>query len=247
MELHGVMRHLEFLADPEAVKGMARYGIRPERTLGVSVATLRGLAREIGTDHDLARALWETGVRDARLLATLTADPLLMTPELLDRWARGLDSWDVCDGYCANLVRRTKDPHLTALGWSLQEGEFVKRAGFSLMAILAVHWKHAGDHEFDPFIEAILRESGDPRNLVKKAVNWALRSIGKRNHALNQRALDTAERIRTTGTRSGRWIAADALRELTSPGVRERLRRKERGEREKGKGGECEGREGAVE
>lgn len=227
LTLDEIMKQLESLTDPKAVEGMGRYGIRPELNFGVSVTTLRKIAKDIGKDHDLAVGLWATGVRDARILATLTADHGLMTSELIEQWVLDFDSWDVCDGCCNALLWRTTNAHLRAVAWSDREEEFVKRAGFVLMATLAVHWKGAVDSDFDPFFHAIIRESDDERNFVKKAVNWALRGIGKRNLSLNKKAVGVAERILATDTKSGRWIARDAIRELGSEKVVERLRQKE--------------------
>ena len=227
------MTRLRSLRNPEAVEGMARYGINPGQNLGVSVTMLRRIGKEIGKDHDLALELWGTGIRDARLLATLVAEQGKVTRELAEKWGKDFDSWDVCDGCCNALLGKTDFAYQQALEWSHREEEFVKRAGFALMATLAVQDKKASDVTFEPFLEAIIRESDDDRNYVKKAVNWALRSIGKRNLALNRRVVDAAREIDSTGTRSARWIAKDALRKLTGETVIERLRKKEEKEKER--------------
>ncbi len=227
MVYNAIMEKLQSMRDPKAIEGMGRYGIRPQHNLGISVTTLRGIAKEIGKDHELALELWDSGIRDARILATLIGEPGKMTEAHAEQWVTDFDSWDVCDGACNTLLSRTDMAYDKALAWSEREEEFVKRAGFTLMATLAVHWKKAEDEEFEPFFKAIVRESGDERNFVKKAVNWALRGIGKRNLELNRKAVLVAEEIEATGTRSGRWIAKDALRELTSDKVRERLAQKE--------------------
>jgi 3-methyladenine DNA glycosylase AlkD len=219
-----ILGRLRSLADPEAVEGMARFGINPEGTLGVSMPAVRGLARDIGRDHGLAQALWKTGVHEARILAGLIDEPGLVTEGQMECWASGFDSWDVCDQVCMNLFDRTPFAYEKALEWSRREEEFVKRAGFALMASLAVHDKKASDERFLPFLAAIVKGSGDDRNFVKKAVNWALRQIGKRSLALHGPAVRTAREIAACGTKSGRWIAADALRELQSAGVESRLR-----------------------
>lgn len=221
------MDRLRSLRNPEAVEGMARYGINHEKNLGVSVTMLRKIGKEIGKDHELALKLWGTGIRDARLLATLVAEPGKVTRELAEKWVLDFDSWDVCDGCCNALLGKTTFAYTLALEWSRRDEEFVKRAGFALMATLAVQDKKASDVTFEPFLEAIIRESYDDRNYVKKAVNWALRSIGKRNLTLNRRAVDAAREIDARGTRSARWIAKDTLRELTGDKVMERLRKKE--------------------
>jgi 3-methyladenine DNA glycosylase AlkD len=205
---------------------MARYGINPENTLGVSIPSLRAMAKRIGTDHALALDLWASGIHEARVLAGLVDDPALVTAAQLERWAKDFDSWDVCDGVCSNLFDRTPYAWDKAVAWSARSREFVKRAGFVLMAALAVHDKTAPDERFKNFLPLIEREAVDERNFVKKAVNWALRQIGKRNRALNRDAIAAAKRIRKVDSRSARWIAADALRELESDAVRQRLNKR---------------------
>ena len=219
-----VLDELRALADAKNVEGMARFGISSNGTLGVSVVAQRALAKRIGTDHALARDLWATGVHEARQLAAMIDDAAKVTRAQLDRWARDLDSWDICDGFVFSLVRRTPFAYEEALEWSGSPREFVKRAAFSTMAALAIHDKPAPDHVMLQFLPVIRREAGDERNFVRKAVNWALRQIGKRNMALNRAAIETALATRADGTRSGRWIAADALRELQSDAVQQRLR-----------------------
>jgi 3-methyladenine DNA glycosylase AlkD len=223
MKCEEVLERLSALANPENVAGMARYGINPQNTLGISVPTLRKLAKEIGRDHALAQELWASGVHEARSLAALIDDPRQVTEEQMERWVADFDSWDVCDGCCGDLFDKTPFAHRKAVEWAGRDEEFVKRAGFALMAWLAVHDKKAPDEAFLAFLPVIARESGDGRNFVKKAVNWALRGIGKRNAALNAMAIQTAQEIQSMGSRPGRWIASDALRELTSDKVRERL------------------------
>jgi len=233
MELDEIMDRLHSLSDPEAVKGMARYGINSTNNLGVSVHTLRRIAKEVGKDHTLALQLWDTGIHDARMLANLIADPDQVTEELMERWVLDLDSWDVCDICCSNLLDRTPFAYDKAYQWSEREEEFVKRAGFVIMAALSVHDKKADDEAFVKFFPVIVRESWDDRNYVKKAVNWTLRQIGKRNLALNAKAVKLAEELAAKEERSARWIGKDALRELTSEKVRERLGKKEEKERKK--------------
>jgi 3-methyladenine DNA glycosylase AlkD len=218
-----IVTRLEAEANPANVAGMARYGISTKGTLGVSVPKLRALAREIGRDHALALALWNSGIHEARILAGLVDEPGKITGAQLERWAREFDSWDVCDLVCSNLFDRTGFAWEKAAVWSGRREEFVKRAGFVLMAALAVHDKLAPDGRFEAFLPVIEREAGDGRNFVKKAVNWALRQIGKRNAALNRRALISARRIRRSDSAAARWIAADAIRELESEPVRRRL------------------------
>ena len=223
-----ILQTLRSLADPEAVKGMARYGINPKNTLGISAPILRNMAKEIGKDHKLALKLWKTGLREARSLAALVDEPDSVTEAQAEKWARDLDSWDICDGFCNCLLRKTAFAHSKAVEWSTREEEFVKRAGFVLIACLAVHDKGAADETFSNYLPLIQRESVDERNFVKKAVNWALRQIGKRNIELNEHAIKAAESISIIDSKSSRWIASDALRELKSVAVQDRLKKKAR-------------------
>ena len=220
-----VLRELRSHGSRANVEGMARFGISSKNTLGVSMPTLRGLAKRIGKDHGLALELWESGLHEARILAALVDEPSLVTAAQMERWAGELDSWDVCDQCCSNLFDKTKFAHEKALEWAAREEEFVKRAGFSLMAALAVHDKVAKDEAFEAFLPAIRRGAVDERNFVKKAVNWALRQVGKRNAALNREALALAEELAGAESRSARWVASDAIRELSSGPVQKRLRR----------------------
>jgi 3-methyladenine DNA glycosylase AlkD len=224
VECEEVLEWLKSLANPEAIAGMARYGISPQNTLGVSVRVLRKMASEIGRDHLLAEKLWSSGVHEARILASMVDDPRMVTDEQMEVWAADFDSWDVCDQCCGNLFDKTPFAYRKAAEWAARDEEFVKRAGFALMAWLAFHDKQAPDGAFLDFLPIIERESVDGRNYVKKAVNWALRHIGKRNAALNIMAIQTAKEIQATGSKPARWIAADALRELTGWKVQERLR-----------------------
>jgi 3-methyladenine DNA glycosylase AlkD len=222
-ELAAILARLEALGDPRNVLGMARYGIRAERAFGVPGPQLKRLARELGRDHALARQLWATGVYDARALACLVDEPGAVTERQMERWAGDFDNWAICDGACIHLFRRTPFARAKALAWSRRPEEFVKRAAFALMATLAVHDREAGDEVFEAFLESVEREADDERNGVRKAVNWALRQVGKRNAALHEAAIRAGERIRARGTRAARWIASDALRELRSEAVCRRL------------------------
>lgn len=224
MQYEEVMRQLRSMANPDNVLGMARFGINPERTLGISVAVLRRLAKEAGKDHDLAERLWASGVHEARILASLVDEPGMVTAEQMDRWAAEFDSWDVCDGCCSNLFDKTPFAYEKALDWSGQEREFVKRAAFAMMAVLAVHDKKAHDERFVGFLSVIQREATDERNYVKKAVNWALRQIGKRSRYLTGLAIDVAGEIQALDSRAARWVASDALRELTGEKAQQRLK-----------------------
>ena len=193
---------------------MARYGISTEHTLGVPIPLLRALARRAGKDHRLAGALWAAGIHEARILATMVEDPARMTSAHMDRWARDFDSWDVCDQACQNLFRYTPFACAKAVQWSSATSEFVRRAGFALMAALAAQRSETKDAQFEAFLKLIASAAGDDRNMVKKAVNWALRQIGKRNARLLKKAIAVAEQIEREDSRSARWIAKDALREL---------------------------------
>lgn len=217
-----IVAQLRPLRSERNIAGQRRFGITPAGgQLGVSVARLRILARSHRRDHALASALWAEGIHEARILATLVADPRRLTRAQLDRWVRDCDNWAVTDAL-AFLADRTEFAEARAHAWSRRRAEFVKRAAFSTMAGLAVHRKELPDEVFLRFLPVIAREAGDERNYVKKAVNWALRQIGKRNPRLRRAAIAEARRIRKLGTRSARWIAADALRELGRTAPRSR-------------------------
>jgi 3-methyladenine DNA glycosylase AlkD len=220
-----ILDKLKTLADPKAVEGMARYGINPQNTYGVSIPKLRKIARETGRNHALAQELWASGIHEARILASMIDDPGMATEEQLENWVKDFDSWDVCDQCCMNFVQKTGFAYHKAIEWSKRDKEFVKRAGFALMACLAVSDKKADDDLFDTFFPIIKREASDNRNYVKKAVNWALRQIGKRNIDLNKKAILIAGEIQKMDSRSAKWIASDAIRELTGESVQKRLHR----------------------
>jgi 3-methyladenine DNA glycosylase AlkD len=214
-----VLARLKAQANPDNVEGMAHFGINPENTLGLSIPTLRAMAKEIGRDHDLAEELWASGIHEARLLAGFIDNPKQVSEAQMEAWVKDFDSWDVCDQVCMNLFDRTPFTDQKAVEWSSREEEFVKRAAFALMASLAVHDKKSGDERFETFFPLIVQQAVDERNYVRKAVNWALRQIGKRNSRLNSRSIEVAEQIARLDSKSARWIAADALKELTSPAV----------------------------
>ena len=219
-----VLKRLKSLGDPANVEGMTRYGIHVKKAFGVSTPKIRRLAKEIGRDHKLALALWQTGVHEARALAALIDDPAQVTPGQMERWVKDFDSWAVCDCTCGVLFDKTPDVWGRAVEWAARDQEYVRRAGFVLMAVLAVHDKKAPDEQFEPFFGLMIEYADDERNFVKKAVNWALRQIGKRNRRLNGRAVATAKEIRKIDSKAARWLAADALRELNSAKVRSRLK-----------------------
>jgi len=224
MQYDDIIERLKTLSNPDAVSGMARFGISSENTYGVSLPDLRKIARETGKDHALALRLWASGVHEARILAGMVDRPESVTEAQMESWVKDFDSWDVCDQCCSNLFDKTKFAYKKAAEWTQRKEEFVKRAGFVLMAALAVHDKKAADEEFLKFLPIVKRESTDDRNFVKKAVNWALRQIGKRNLNLNAAAVKVAREIQQIDSRSARWIASDAIRELTSEAVQSRLR-----------------------
>ena len=221
-----IVEQLRAAESPKDKEGMARFGIKTDNAFGVSVNVLRDMAKAIGTDHELALELWETGIHEARILAGIVDDPAMITEDQMDRWVADFDSWDVCDQCCFNLFDRTPFAYSKAIGWAGDEREFVRRAGFVMMATLAVHDKKAGNEAFEQFYPLIKKYAADDRNFVRKAVNWALRSIGKHNMALNQSAIATAREVQAIDSKAARWIAADALRELQSDKVQERLLKK---------------------
>lgn len=212
------------MGDPSRLDGMARYGIRTDHAVGVTVTELRHLARGLRPDHELAAALWASGVHEARILASLVDDPALVTHAQMDAWVSGFDSWDVCDGVCGNLFDRTPFALDKAIEWSAREPEFEKRAAFAVMACASVHRKDLPDRAFAALLPTIRQRSTDDRIYVKKAVSWALRQIGKRSAGLNAEAIRTAEQIGRSDARASRWIARDALRELRSDAVQARVR-----------------------
>jgi len=223
MEYVDIIKKLEEHSNPKNVEGMARFGINPDNTYGVPVPILRKIAKESGKNHDLAIRLWESGIHEARILAGMIDDPKSVTESQIEKWVSEFDSWDVCDQTCMNLIDKMPIAYEKAIEWSKREKEFEKRAGFALMAVLAVHDKKASDSKFEAFFPEIVRGSTDERNFVKKAVNWALRQIGKRNLTLNQKALKVAEEILKTDSKAARWIASDAIRELESERIQKRI------------------------
>ena len=220
-----IIDRLKAYSDPVALAGMTRFGINPSNTLGVSLPVIRKIAKEIGRDHSLAQELWASRIHEARILAPMIDDPRKVTTTQMEGWVKDFDSWDVCDQCCSNLFDKTPFAYQKAFEWSSRREEFVKRAAFALMAALAVHDKQANNAQFESLLPIIEQESADDRNYVRKAVNWALRQVGKRNLSLNRLALMTAKKIREKNSSAARWIASDAIRELTSPSVRKKIRK----------------------
>lgn len=221
-----IIAKLKSRSNVAAVKGMARFGINPKNTLGVSVPFLRKLARELGKNHLLAQRLWGSGIHEARILAGMVDDIALVSGQQMDQWAHDFDSWDVCDQVCLNLFYAHQAAFKKCIQWSRQKEEYVRRAGFALMACLAVKDKKARDKDFIKFFPLIRQYATDERNYVRKSVNWALRQIGKRNLNLNKLAIKETKEIVQINSRAARWIAANALRELISEAVQGRLKNK---------------------
>lgn len=224
--LEAALAQLHQNARPEELAGMARFGITGDNRLGLSMPVMRRIARSLGHEQALALALWDTGIPEARIVAGMVAEPARLTSRQMDAWAKGFASWDVCDQVCGSAFRASPLAWRKVAAWANRRDEFVRRAAFALLATLAVHDKQAGDADFVAALSLIEAAASDERNFVRKAVNWALRNIGKRNLALNAAAIAAARRIQQQGSRPARWIAADALRELGSDAVQARLRKK---------------------
>jgi len=230
MTAREIIKKLEARENPVNIAGMKRFGIVTKKALGISAPVLKELAKEIKKQakdrHALALELWETGIHEARAIAYLIDDPKQVTEEQMQSWVKDFDNWAICDGTCGHLFCKSEFAYQKAFEWSAGEKEFIKRAGIVLMAWLAVHDKKADDAQIAQFLPILESKADDERNFVKKAVNWSLRQIGKRNLNLHRLAIETAERIKAQNTKSARWIAADALRELTDEKTVERLRKK---------------------
>jgi 3-methyladenine DNA glycosylase AlkD len=224
MTVEEIIAEFESLADPASRAGMARFGITPDKAYGIRIPVLRAMAKRMGRNHALARALWQHDTRETRILSSLIDEPDKVSEKQIESMANAFTYWELCDACCMNLFEKTPFAWAKAVAWSARLEETHKRAGFVLMARLAVSDKKAPDTAFEPFFPLIEREAHDPRNLVKKGVNWALRQIGKRNTALNKQAMACAERISKQESGAARWVAADALRELRSPAVQQRLK-----------------------
>jgi 3-methyladenine DNA glycosylase AlkD len=204
-------------------EGMARYGIVAPKVFGVSVGSLRQLAKRLGRDHDLAAALWATGWYEARMLTAFVDEPARVTPTQMDRWARDFDNWAICDTLCFHLFDRAPHAMQKVRQWSGRRDEFVKRAAFALLASLALHDKRMPDEAFRKSLPLVARAAPDERNYVKKGVSWALRSVGRRSPGLNVASVAVARRLAASPESAARWVGKDALRELTNPAVRKRL------------------------
>ncbi len=224
MQIDEILAILEEHADQKALEGMAKYGITPANAYGVKLPVLRQLARQLEKDHQLAKALWQINNRETRILASMVDQPSMVTETQVDAWARTFDYWEICDQCCMNLFEKLPFAYDKALELSRQEGEFVKRSGYVLMARLAVSDKAAPDEKFIDFFPQIKAGARDERNYVKKAVSWALRQIGKRSLSLHSKALAWANAIDKLSVTSAHWIAKDVRRELNSEKIIRRLR-----------------------
>lgn len=222
-----IIAKLKLLSNPKNIEGMKRFAVGGKNTLGISIPILRKIAKDLNREykndanakHKLALTLFASGIHEARILAGMIDEPGLVTEKQMDSWIADFDSWDVCDQICMNLFDKTKFAYEKASEWTKRKPEFEKRAGFALIACLAWHDKLAPDEKFIKFLPIMKRESTDERNFVRKAVNWALRHIGKRNMRLRAEALKTAEEIKKINNKTARWVAGDAIRELNNPKI----------------------------
>lgn len=221
-----VLRQLESKSKRDQLEGMARYGMNIEHRLGVSIPELRLIAKKTGKNHELALGLWKTGIADAKILAAMIDDPMLLSDEQMEDWVKDIDSWDVGDQVCMNLFEKSPLAWRKVEEWSKRDEEFMKRTAFGLLACLAWHDKKANDDQFLQLFHVFERGAMDEQNSVKKAISWALRNIGKRNLHLNKAAVNEAARLRLLDSKSARWIASDVIRELESEAVHQRLKKK---------------------
>ena len=214
-EVEAVVASLKRRATKGVRDGMARYGIPSDRAFGVSVGALKKVAQGLGRNHALAAALWDTGWYEARMLAAFVDEPARVTPAQMDRWCRDFDNWAICDTVCFHLFDRTPHAWRKVAEWSALRDEFGRRAAFALLWGLTVHDKHADDERFAEALVLVERAATDERHFVKKAVNMALRAVGKRNARLKLAAVTVAKRLADSPQAAARWVGADARRELT--------------------------------
>jgi 3-methyladenine DNA glycosylase AlkD len=226
MNSYQIISDLKKLRNPSNIDGKARFGINPNSALGISIPHLRKTAREIGKNHKLAIDLWDSCIHEVRILATMIDEPAKVTKSQMNKWVKDFNSWDLCDQCCNNLFGKTSFAIDKSFEWVEREEEFVRRAGFVLMAVLAVHNNEMNDEQFIACFQIIEKYSVDERNFVKKAVNWALRQIGKRNINLNKKAVLLCKKLLQSDSKSAKWIANDALRELTSDKILARMKSK---------------------
>jgi len=219
-----VVAKLRRMGNQSVREGMARFAIPSENAFGVAVGEMRKYAKELGRNHELAAELWEARWYEARMLACFVDDPTEVTPSQMDRWAKDFDSWAICDTACFHLFDRTPHAWSKVRQWAKRKDEFVRRASFALLACLALHDKKGSDEPFAEALALIEQYSDDDRNFVKKAVNWALRAIGRRSAALHGPALALSQKLGAMDLRSARWIGKDAARELIKNPPRRRAR-----------------------
>jgi len=220
-----ILKRLKFLSNPKSIEGMARFGIRPKKAYGIAIPVLRKMSKKIGRDHELALELWRSGIHEARILASMIDEPEKVTESQMEKWAEDFDSWDVCDQCCSNLFDKVIFVDKKIKSYANKKEEYIKRTAFALIASLAFHKSGLKDEDFEKYFEIIKKASTDERNYVRKAVNWALRQIGKRNKKLNKEAIKVAKDILRTykDNKTARWIANDALRELESEKIQKRF------------------------
>jgi len=228
MDIKDILRRFEQIGDPGLVAGMARFGIKAKKAYGVKMPVLKSMAKQIGKDHALALGLWAINSRETRILATLVDDVDRLTEDQMDAWAKEFDYWEICDQAVMNLFGPSRFAYKKAVEWCDRKEEFVKRAGFVLVAWRGVHDKGAKDDVFEAYFPVIVRAATDDRNNVMKGVNWALRQIGKRNLRLNGEAIKVAERISRLDSKAARWVASDAIKELRSAKIVKRLEKQEK-------------------
>ncbi len=205
-------------------EGMARYGIVARNVLGVSVAEIRTLGKQIGRDHSLAEPLWKTDIYEARMLVPFIAEADRLTPAQMERWAKDFDNWAICDALCFHLFDRSPHRWTKVKAWSTRKEEFVKRASFALIASVAGHDKQEKDAAFEKCFPLIAKAADDERNFVKKGVSWALRGIGHRNKSLNAKAQALASKLAASDDATERWVGKDTLRDITRPAVQRKLK-----------------------
>jgi 3-methyladenine DNA glycosylase AlkD len=218
-----VIAALQKRASKKTRDGMARYAIPSQRAFGVPVGEIRKLGKALGKSHALAEALWDSGHYEARMLATFIDDIALVTPKQMDRWCKDFDNWAICDTACFGFFDRSVHAYEKVAAWAKRKPEFEKRAGFALLASLALHDKRADNEVFLALLPLIEQGAHDERNFVKKAVSWALRGVGRRSIELNRASIEVAERLSRSTNAPARWVGKDALRELAGPAVRKRL------------------------
>ena len=221
-----IIAKLKRLGSKKGLAALDRFAITADKAFGCSMPQIQGIAKETGKDHALAQALWDTGWYDARLLAAFVDDPAQVTSQQMDAWVNDLDNWAICDTICFHLFDKTPHAWKKLAPWSKLKPEYAKRSAFALVWGLSVHDKQATDAQFMKALALIEKSAGDERNFVKKAVNMALRAIGKRNNTLHAAALATAERLAASDVPTARWNGKDALRELKSASVARRLAKK---------------------